>query len=304
MVLTSLLTLAQETAAADPESLNSVGRFFEQIMSEPGRLIRVALLLFIGLPIVFGVARWTRNWISHKATPQRGLVVGKLLGYVGVLLIFLGISYELGFNLTPLLGAAGVAGIAIGFASQTSISNVISGFFLIAEEPFVVGDVIQVGQTEGVVLSIDTISVKLRTFDNKFVRIPNETIVKSEVTTVTRFPVRRVDVLVGVAYKEDLDQVRKVLLDVANENPLCLTEPKPQIIFRGYGESSLDFKFAVWAKRETWLQLKTSIHEEIKRAFDAEGIEIPFPHRTLYTGAATEPMPIRIVNELGTPGEE
>ncbi len=168
---------------------------------------------------------------------------------------------------------------------------------------FVVGDVIQVGQTEGIVLSIDTISVKLRTFDNKFVRIPNETIVKSEVTTVTRFPVRRVDVLVGVAYKEDLDQVRKVLLDVATQNPLCLTEPQPQIIFRGYGDSSLDFKFAVWAKRETWLQLKTSIHEEIKRAFDAHGIEIPFPHRTLYTGAATEPMPIRIVNDLGTPGE-
>ncbi|MFB6240092.1 MAG: mechanosensitive ion channel family protein, partial [Gemmatimonadota bacterium] len=194
----------------------------------------------------------------------------------------------------------GILGIALGFASQTSVSNIISGFFLMAEQPFVVDDIIQVGGTGGTigrVQSIDMLSVKLRTFDNKFVRIPNESLIKTEVTTITRYPIRRVDVAVGVAYKEDVEHVRQALLEVAHANPLCLMEPEPVVLFDGYGESSLNFSFRVWATRENWLELKNTIHEDVKDKFDEEGIEIPFPHRTLYTGLVTEPFPIRVVDD-------
>jgi len=139
--------------------------------------------------------------------------------------------------------------------------------------------------------------VKLRTFDNLFVRIPNETLIKSEVTTLTRFPIRRIDLAIGVAYKEDIKKVRKILERVAQANPLCLDEPKPIFVFLGFGESSLDMQFSVWVKREKFIDLKNSIHEEIKEAFDAEGIEIPFPHRSLYTGSITEPFPIRVITD-------
>ncbi|HSH70842.1 MAG TPA: mechanosensitive ion channel family protein, partial [Deferrisomatales bacterium] len=186
--------------------------------------------------------------------------------------------------------------VAVGFASQTSASNIISGLFLMVEEPFVVGDLIRVGDTTGEVLSIDLLSVKLRTFDNLFVRVPNESMVKSEVTTLTRFPIRRADLKIGVAYKEDIARVREVLMAVADENPLCLMEPKPLFIFLGYGESSLDIQFSVWAKRENFLDLRNGIYEEIKLAFDAAGIEIPFPHRSLYAGSVTDPFPIRIID--------
>lgn len=265
-------------------------------LTDPAALLRTAVLLFVGLPLVLVVSKWARGWVARQSTPQRGLVIGKLIWYVGLLAILVTVLSELGFSLAPLLGAAGVLGIALGFASQTSVSNVISGFFLMAEQPFVVDDVIQVGTTVGRVVSIDMISVKLRTFDNRFIRIPNESIVKSEVTTITRFPIRRVDVLVGVAYKEDVARVREILLDVAERNPRCLTEPEPLVLFQGFGESSLDFLFGVWATRENWRELKDSIHEEIKRRFDAEGIEIPFPHRTLYAGEVTEPFPVRVVD--------
>ena len=187
--------------------------------------------------------------------------------------------------------------MAIGFASQTSASNLISGLFLVAERPFTVGDVIRVGTTTGEVLSIDTLSVKLRTFDNLFVRIPNESLIKSEVTTLTRFPIRRADLLVGVAYKEDLSKVRTILEEVADKNPLSLEEPKPRYIFQGFGESSLDIQFSVWAKRENFLDLKNSIYSEIITAFDEQGIEIPFPHRTIYTGSVTEPFPIKTMGD-------
>jgi small-conductance mechanosensitive channel len=98
---------------------------------------------------------------------------------------------------------------------------------------------------------------------------------------------------VGVAYKEDLRRVREVLLDVADRNPLCLEEPAPVIIFQGYGESSINHQFSVWAATDNYLELRNSIPLEIKEAFDEAGIEIPFPHRTLYTGAETDAFPVR-----------
>ena len=268
---------------------------------EPTEWIRAAILVFVGLPLAYGLAKWIRAWVTRTMTPQRGLVLGKLFWYGGLAAILITVLLELGFNLAPLLGAAGILGIALGFASQTSVSNIISGFFLMAEQPFVVDDIIEVGSTVGRVLSIDMMSVKIRTFDNRFVRIPNEQIIKSEVTNVTRFPVRRVDVMVGVAYKEDIGRVRRILLEVAEKNPRCLVEPAPVVVFRGYGESSLDFLLGVWATRETWLELKNTIHEDIKVRFDAEGIEIPFPHRTLYAGTATDPIPVKVISEA--PGE-
>ncbi len=146
------------------------------------------------------------------------------------------------------------------------------------------------------------LSVKLRTFDNRFVRIPNESIIKTEVTNITRFPIRRLDVAVGVAYKEDVEKVRRVMLEVAEANPIALLDPAPAVLFDGYGESSLNFIFRVWTARENFLDLKNTIHEEVKDRFDEEGIEIPFPHRTLYTGAVTDPFPVRLIHEAASTG--
>ncbi|WP_297809647.1 mechanosensitive ion channel family protein [uncultured Methylophaga sp.] len=260
--------------------------------------IAEALIYFIvGLILARLASRGIKRWSRHRFDVHRQLLMARVATYL-VLLVFVVMGLNaIGFNLGVLIGAAGILSVAIGFASQTSASNIISGLFLVAERPFSVGDLIRVGTTTGEVLSIDLLSVKLRTFDNLFVRIPNETLIKSEVTTLTRFPIRRIDLAIGVAYKEDIKNVRQVLEQVAGANPLCLDEPKPIFVFLGFGESSLDMQFSVWVKRENFIDLKNSIHEEIKEAFDAEGIEIPFPHRSLYTGSVTEPFPIRIIDE-------
>ncbi len=258
-------------------------------------VVRVALMLLIGLPLVFFGAKWVRRWATLKINPQVGLIGGKLIFYLGMAGLVVSTMTELGFSLTPLLGAAGVVGIALGFASQTSVSNVIAGLFLIAESPFVVDDLIQVGDVMGRVLSVDTMSVKLRTLDNRFVRIPNDTLIKSTVTNITRFPIRRLDVRLGVAYKEDPERVRRVLLEIAEQNPMALMEPEPIVVFEMFGESSLDMLFAVWTTRENFLSLKNSIQQTVKKRFDEEGIEIPFPHRTLYVGAETGAFPVQMV---------
>ncbi|WP_251968937.1 mechanosensitive ion channel family protein [Salinibacter ruber] len=259
-----------------------------QAVSALKALLKILVGLALGRLAGNGLAR-----LFAEDDAQRAMILrrGALYGIAG--LFTASALMELGFDLSVLLGAAGILTVAIGFASQTSASNVISGLFLLGERPFAVGDVIRVNGTTGEVLSVDLLSVKLRTFDNLFVRIPNETMIKSEVTNLRRFPIRRIDLQVGVAYKEDLREVREVLMEVADRNPLCLEEPTPLIIFQGYGDSSINHQFSVWAKTEHFLDLRNSIPVEIKEAFDEHDIEIPFPHRTLYTGSETTPFPVQ-----------
>jgi small-conductance mechanosensitive channel len=225
------------------------------------------------------------------------MIMRRVVFYTLLGIVIASTLHQLGFKLGVLLGAAGILTVAIGFAAQTSASNLISGLFVIAERAFEVGDIIRVDNTTGEVLSVDLLSVKIRTFDNLFVRIPNESIIKSQITNLTHFPIRRIDMQIGVAYKEDLEHVKKVLFEVADKNPLCLEEPGPLYIFQGYSDSALSMQFSVWVKIENFLLLKNSIHEQVKAAFDEAGIEIPFPHRTLYTGSVTDPFPVRVVRD-------
>ncbi|MDZ7671160.1 MAG: mechanosensitive ion channel family protein [Gammaproteobacteria bacterium] len=262
-------------------------------------VVRALILLTLGL-VLASLATRLVNRLASRRFSEHHLQLARRLVYYGILALFVASALrELGFSLAVLMGAAGVLTVAIGFASQTSASNLISGLFLIGERPFEVGDYIRVGPTTGEVLSIDALSVKLRTFDNLFVRIPNETLIKTEVTTLTRFPIRRLDLSLGVAYKEDINRVRDVLFEVADANPMCLDEPPPLFIFTGFGDSALTIQFSVWAKRENFLPLRNTITAEIKAAFDAAQIEIPFPHRSLYAGEATRPFPVTIVDAAG-----
>lgn len=258
--------------------------------------LKIALILVISLPIVFMLRGWARSFFSKKYAPHYGMLAGKVVFYTGLTIIAVTIMGQLGLSLAPLLGAAGIVGVALGFASQTSVSNIISGLFLIAEQPFKVDDIIMVNGTTGVVISVDVLSAKLRTFDNHFVRIPNETLIKTEVRNLTRFPIRRFNAKVSVAYKEDIAQVREILLDVAHKNEYALSEPQPLIVFEAFGASSIDLLFLVWAPSNEFLLLKNSLQEEIKARFDEEGIEIPFPHVSLYSGSATKALPIEITD--------
>jgi len=258
---------------------------------------RILILAGVGFPLLYFISAFLGKVTRKRVSPQFNMLLRKGIFYIGTICIIVSILYQLGFTLMAFLGAAGIAGIAIGFASQTSVSNIISGIFLISEQPFQVDDLIQVGDTKGIVMSIDLLSIKLRTFDNQLVRIPNETLIKNQVNNITRFPIRRLDIEIGVAYKEDVSRIQKVLKQVAEKNPYCLDEPEPLILFKNFGDSALEFLFAAWCIKTDYLKLRRTIMQEIKEKFDAEGIEIPFPHRTLYTGSVTEPFPVRVVNK-------
>jgi small-conductance mechanosensitive channel len=243
--------------------------------------IRVAAYLAGGFLLVRLLIVAVQRVVMKKATPQRRMLVRKAIAYAGFVIVLMTVLAELGVKLTAILGAAGIVGIAVGFASQTSVSNIISGLFLISEKPFAVGDAIRVGTTTGIIQSIDLLSIKLRTFDNLFVRIPNEKILSSEVTNITRFPIRRMDIVLQVSYREDLDRVRAVLAEVARANRFCLDEPAPVILVTEFRESGIELLFGPWFSKTDFVDLKNSIMRDIRARFAAEGIQVPYPTRTL-----------------------
>jgi small-conductance mechanosensitive channel len=260
-------------------------------------LVVVIVVIVAGMAVIKILntitGRVTRKYLSQ----QYKMLIRKGIRYTGSVILLFIVLHLLGVKITALLGAAGIVGIAVGFAAQTSMSNLISGLFMISEKPFEIGDVIQVGDTVGTVLSIDLLSVKIKTFDNKYVRIPNEKLLGSELTNITRFPIRRLDINLGVAYKTDINHLKSVLREIAAANPYCLDEPEPLIVFTNFGDSALEFLFGLWFYKTDYLNLKNSVMQEIKERFDRESIEIPFPHLSIYSGSVTDPMPIRIVND-------
>lgn len=265
---------------------------------------RAILILVMGFLIAQLMARMVGRLSAHRLDVHRGMLARRLVFYglflIAILLAMRQVSHDIS---NIFLGAAGILTVAVGFASQTSASNLISGLFLIGEKSFAIGDTISIGDTSGEVLSIDLLSVKLRTFDNLLVRVPNETLVKSEITNLTRFPIRRIDMKIGVGEKEDLARVREVLMEVADRNPTALIEPRPEVRFTAFGDSSFDLQFCVWTKRENYLETRNSLAEGVIEAFRRHNIELPYPYRALTTGSLSEPFPIRVVSDRDSPGK-
>jgi small-conductance mechanosensitive channel len=260
-------------------------------------IVKIASIVLVGLILVRVLIFFIRKGMKSRFSPQSIMLVRKTVFYTGLFVMLLLVLKQLNVKLAALLGAAGIAGIAVGFASQTSLSNIISGFFLISEKSFAVGDIITVDGSTLIVLSVDLLSVKARTFDNQYVRIPNEKLIKSEVRTVTKFPIRRIDFALSVAYREDLSRVREVLLDIVENNRYCLNNPEPLFLLKEFGDSGIEILLGLWVVKADVLALRNSIMLEIKERFDREGIEIPYPHLSVYAGSATDVFPIHVVEE-------
>lgn len=235
------------------------------------------LILLVGTFIArrarFAVERLTQFDIQQRLWLQKFSYYGLLLLTVAAFLS------QLGFDLKVVLGAAGVLTVAIGFAAQTSASNLISGIFLMVERPFVVGDVVSIGDITGEVMTVDLLSTKIRTFANLMVRIPNEKLVKSEIFNYSYFPIRRVDFKCTVGFASDMRQVEAILRQAASRHPLCLEDPKPLFIFSGFNDNGMAVQFQVWTLRDNMQTLQNELYRDIKEAFDANQISIPYPHR-------------------------
>jgi len=246
------------------------------------RTVRAGILLVLAIPLARVAGGVIERSMARMLVPQQIALLRRFVSYGVVTFGFVMALRELGFDLSALLGAAGVLTVAVGFASQTVATNLISGLFLIGERGFEVGSLVTIGTTSGEVLSIDTLSMKMRTFDNVLVRIPNEALIKGEIRILTEFPIRRVDVALTAAYGDDLDDVEACLQDCADSNPRCLVEPAPRFLVLGFEDNGVDVQFSVWVQRDEFLDGRTAILRDIKRAFDRRGLRFPYPQRDVH----------------------
>lgn len=251
--------------------------------------LKLLHFLFAGLILFCGywLARWTgarvAKLVEKMMSKHESILCQRFIFYGSMLLFVIAALQQLGFKLGVLLGAAGVFTVGMGFAAQTSLANLISGIFLLMERPFKIGDTISAKGFTGVVESIDLISTRLSTVDNTLVRIPNENIMQVEIINLSYFPQRRVDLILGIAYGTSFDKVQTVLLQLAQENVLALQDPEPKVSINNFGPSTIDIKFSVWGLTINYLNLKNSLQEAIKVAFEKEKIDMPFPQMTIHS---------------------
>ena len=237
----------------------------------------VALAILVaGFILIRLIVVLVRRLTSRRFSRQSRMVMDKMITYSGMTVLIIIVLAELGVNLAALLGAAGVVGIALGVASQKSLGNMVSGIFLLSERPFEVGDVVNVDNVTGIVQDVDLLALKVRTFDNRMVRVPNETLISSTVINITRYPLRRMDFHLSVSYGDDLDRVEEVLKQVATDNPLVLDEPEPLFLFREYGASGLELLLGVWFLKDNYVEVKNSVFRGIYAGLRDAGYTIPF----------------------------
>jgi small-conductance mechanosensitive channel len=256
--------------------------------------------LLIAIVLSHLIAKWISRLIqrfsSNFIEASHSVLVRKICFYL-IFCIFIALALELmGFDLRIILGAAGIFTLAIGFAAQTSMSNLISGLFLMFERPFSQGDFVKIAGVSGLVDSTDFLATKIRTFDNALIRIPNETIMKGECINYTYFPMRRVDIDIPVAYEADLEKVRSVLFDVLSKETLCRKDPAPLFYLKEFGPSAIIILLGVWCNKSDYTELRNRLFIDIRNAFQKEKIEFPYPHIALYAGNHTRPFPVETVS--------
>ncbi|GAB3218483.1 mechanosensitive ion channel [Algoriphagus aestuariicola] len=261
--------------------------------------VGLVLTLAVSFTLLFIVSEWIRkflvNRILHKKQVEIGTreSIGTIVKYVLILAGIFSILQTSGIDLSAFGVLAGAIGVGIGFGLQNITNNFISGLIILFEQPIKVGDRIEVGDVDGDVIRISARSTTILTNDNISIIVPNSKFIDSEVINWSHSERRiRFNFPVGVAYKENPDKIRRILLEVANANPGILKNAPSDVLFDSYGENSLNFILRVWSSVyvDKPRVLKSQLYYEIFRRFAEEKVEIPFPQRDLHLKSGFEKL--------------
>ncbi len=240
------------------------------------KLIGALIIIFVFWIIFRLMVRGIKKVPEKKLPRARSLILIKFLRYVFYVIIVMYVLSLFGVKLSAIWGAAGIAGVAIGFAAQTSVSNLISGLFVITEGAIKIGDTIIVDGITGVVDSINLISVTVHTLDNEMVRIPNSTIINTNLMNKSFHSKRRLTVTCPIAYGNDLQLALDTYLKAANDCETVLKDPAPAAWIDKFGDSGIDITVAVWFDPKDFLKTKSDLHIAITKEKELAGLETPF----------------------------
>ena len=251
-------------------------------------LVTALLIFFAALLLSRLFTTQFRRAFKEKMNKEQLELITKLVAYGILVVALLWIMPTIGVELSGLLVAGGIIGLAVGFASQSIIGNLISGLFLMGERPVKIGDHVQIGEHRGFVEDIQIISTTIRTLDGLYLRVPNEEVFTSAITNYSNNQVRRLDLDIGIRYSDDAEKAIEVIKEVIEEHPMTLVEPPYFVFVDSLGDNSVDIVARIWVPTSEWYATQRELLWKFKVAVEAAGIQIPFPQRVVWYGADEE----------------
>ena len=255
-----------------------------QLLTIYGLKVLAALAIFIiGRWVAKGVRKVVDRLMTKSNVDPTLVSFTGNLAYIGLLaFIVIAALGQLGIQTTSFIAILGAAGLAIGLALQGSLSNFAAGFLLIIFRPFKVGDLIEGAGVFGVVEVIQIFTTQLKTADNKTVIVPNAKLTDDNIVNWTAKGTRRVDMVFGIGYGDDIDKARALMADIVAADDRILKNPEPQIAVSELADSSVNFVVRPWVKVNDYWGVYFDLTEKIKKAFDTNGVSIPFPQRDVH----------------------
>jgi small conductance mechanosensitive channel len=260
-----------------------IAKFQESLIALGPRVLAALLTLIIGR-ILVGIVRSliTKAMTKGKVDPTL-ISFTASVSYVALMaFVLVSALGKLGFATTSFVAILGAAGLAVGLALQGSLANFASGVLMIIFKPFKVGDFVEAGGTAGIVEEITIFNTVMKTPDNRKIIVPNASVTGGNITNNSANPIRRIDLVVGVSYGDDLDKVRKLLEEILEGDERILKDPAPFIGVMELADSSVNFAFRPWVNAADWWPTRCDLQETIKKRFDKEGVSIPFPQQDVH----------------------
>ena len=249
-----------------------------------GLRVALALLLFlVGRYIVSWILRAMDRGMSRTHIEPTALqFLRKAASVVLTVLLVLAALQVIGVPMTSMIAVLGAAGLAVGLALKDSLSNIASGVMLVSLRPFRVGDVVDIAGESGTVESISIFHTRLRGADNQVITLPNNLITSESITNLTPDVMRRIELVIGIGYDDDIDQARDIALELMRADARVLKEPEPSVLVYSLGDNSVNLGIRCHTSNEDHFSTQCELTEWIKKGFDKAGISIPFPQRDVH----------------------
>jgi small conductance mechanosensitive channel len=301
-----LFTATGDVDTLDPEVVGGLvsrwwGRRMDWLEQNAGMLgVRLATILAV-LAVTGLFARLARRVVarvlgSHRVNLSqllKGLAIGtasKLVWLLGLLAVL----SLLGINLGPALAGLGIAGFVLGFALQDSLANFAAGLMIMIYRPFDVGDLITAAGVTGKVKDLTLVSTVITTLDNQLLVVPNGKIWGDVINNVTGQTMRRVDMVFGIGYEDDIEKAQRIMEEILTSHELVLDDPEPVVRVHSLGDSSVDFVCRPWCRTDDYWEVHWDVTQAVKQRFDEEGVSIPFPQRDIHVHATGEPTTVEL----------
>ncbi|MBI1931001.1 MAG: mechanosensitive ion channel [Ignavibacteriales bacterium] len=247
------------------------------------KILGSVLILIIGLWLAKLIAaNISKHLIKKNTDPTLVKFLSSLVRFTLITFVVIAAISQAGVETTSFIAVLGAAGLAVGLALQGSLSNFASGVMLIIFRPIKVGDYIEGGGNQGIVEEIGIFVTTLLSLDNKQIFVPNAKLTADNIVNYSGKEIRRVDLVFGVGYKEDIDNIRKIIIEALNKNSKIIGEPKPDILVSKLADSSVNFEVRPWCKTSDYWDVYYSVTEDVKKKFVEHAIKVPYPQREVH----------------------